>query len=129
MRRTGVQHFSSEEEATPAATGPRYNFRKRSQMKAPARYASLPALASGHSPGLFEAATPTHNLTDHLKPCATFRQPDSEVHIDEIAEYSLGNSIDNAVFSHAWAPDGRGVFVCGGPLAMGVRGCYMSMWS
>jgi hypothetical protein len=121
---------SRHESSAAAADEPRYKLRKRSQMKVPARYAvsGLPSSLT-HSPGLFDIASHTHNLTHHLKPCATLRQPVSEVHFDEVAEYGFGSNVDNAIFSHAWAPDGRGVFTCGGPLAMGIRGCYMSMWT
>jgi hypothetical protein len=108
---------------------PRYNFRKRSQMKVPARYATGTSTWPASSKGTFSEVTVTNDVTGYLTPCATFRQPVSEVHYDEVAEYGFGNQVDNAVFSHAWAPDGRGMFTCGGPLAMGVRGCYMSMWA
>lgn len=138
--------------------GVRYSLRKRSAMRVPARYA-----AADKIPGLtqpqeaYDEVSTMHDLTPLLKPCAVFRQPAGEVHYDEVAEFGFGNAVDNAVFSHAWAPDGRAVFACGGPLAMGcahrvlcglclpscdvvgvlpkrghvcrVRGCYMSLWT
>ena len=124
----------------------RYNFRKRSQMRAPARFADAGGAAAAaaaavprpaesaptpapQQPSLLDAATLTLDLTDHLLPSATLQQPFCDVHVDEVADFGFGSMVDNAVFSHAWAPDGRGVFACGGPLAMGIRGCYMSLWS
>ena len=79
--------------------------------------------------GVFDIATPSYNITPHLKLNATFQQPICEVHTDEVAEFGFNGRIDNAVFAHAWAPDGRGMLTCGGPLAMGIRGCYLSLWS
>ena len=121
----GPQHIIKADSDSPPL---RYNFRKRSEMKMPARFGSNGAASPGKSSSVDNNSQP-HDITSLLPPCALFRQPASEVHYDEMAEHGFGNHVDNAVFSHAWAPDGRGVFTCGGPLAMGVRGCYLSLWS
>lgn len=34
----------------------------------------------------------------------------------------------NAVYSHCWDPSRDRLFVCGGPLAYGLKGCYMGLW-
>lgn len=39
-----------------------------------------------------------------------------------------GFEIKNACYAHAWDPSGTRLFACGGPLAFGLRGCYMALW-
>jgi hypothetical protein len=118
-----------------AARIARYNLRRRSNIKLPARFLSAvtadPTLATNpcslQGGPSTATATTVVDLTEHLPPCAVIRQPNSEVHYDDVAPH--GFAVDNAIFSHAWAPDATALFACGGPLAMGIRGCYMSMWA
>lgn len=60
---------------------------------------------------------------------SSVRIPKCDVEDDE--EYNLQGRGDvaAAVFHHSWAPDGSALFACGGPLAVGLRGCYMGCWS
>jgi hypothetical protein len=102
----------------------RYGLRNRQKLQPPNRYSTF---FGERTPSLLSQVTPTVNLTGRLTPVATLRQPHSEIHYDEVAHYGLAN--DNAIFSHAWAPNGCSMFACGGPLAMGVRGCHLAMWA
>lgn len=34
----------------------------------------------------------------------------------------------HAAYTHAWDPSGTRLFVAGGPLPFGLRGCYMGLW-
>lgn len=36
--------------------------------------------------------------------------------------------VRNACYAHAWDPTGSALFACGGPLAFGLKGCYMALW-
>jgi hypothetical protein len=91
----------------------------------------LPAAPEDHVSENMGSHVPnsTHvlDLTRYLSPTAVLQQPLGDVHIDDIV--SSGFQVENAIFSHAWSPDGFALFSCGGPLAMGVRGCYMALWS
>jgi hypothetical protein len=103
----------------------------RSVMRTPARYAAAAANIPGftHQANTFDIAGPAPDLTAIMPCSAVFRQPKCEVHYDDVADFAFNSHADNAVFSHAWAPDGRAMFTCGGPLAMGIRGCYLSLWA
>ena len=35
----------------------------------------------------------------------------------------------NACYAHAWDESGTRLLVAGGPLAYGLRGCYVGVWS
>ena len=37
--------------------------------------------------------------------------------------------VSNACYAHAWDPTGTRLMVAGGPLAYGLRGCYIGVWS
>ena len=43
-------------------------------------------------------------------------------------EHFEGTDIRNACYAHAWDPTGSRLFAAGGPLAFGLRGCYMALW-
>ena len=68
----------------------------------------------------------TLDLSSSVAPCGVIEQPEGDLHFDDVVQSSLG--VDNAVFSHNWSPDGRTMFACGGPLAIGMRGCCLSFW-
>jgi WD repeat-containing protein 40A len=34
----------------------------------------------------------------------------------------------NACYTHAWDPAGARLLVAGGPLAYGLKGCYVGVW-
>lgn len=69
-------------------------------------------------------------LTRVLKPqkmCLTT----GKGHLVENATYLdlfYGEDIRNACYAHAWDPSGSRLFTCGGPLAFGLKGCYMGIW-
>lgn len=129
----------------------RYNLRQRPRIKQPPQFAStvpLSKAAEGQvdcqdaQATLSDSGDPasestiigpdvpssTHvlDLSKYVTPKAILKQPHGEVHVDDVV--SNGFQIENAIFSHAWSPDGCAMFSCGGPLAMGVRGCYMALW-
>lgn len=68
----------------------------------------------------------TLDLSDSVVEHGVLGQPEGDVHFDDVVHSGL--AVDNAVFSHNWSPDGRTLFTCGGPLAMGMRGCCLSFW-
>jgi hypothetical protein len=119
-----------------SAKAARYNLRQRSKLKAPPRFATSSfSMEHGYEAEFALGGAPatsipnsnhTLDLTRLIQPCAVLRQPRSEVHVDDMV--NQGWVVDNAIFSHAWSPDGCAMFSCGGPLAMGVRGCYMALW-
>ena len=39
-----------------------------------------------------------------------------------------GQLLPHACYAHAWDASGSRLFSCGGPLAFGLRGCYMALW-
>jgi len=43
-------------------------------------------------------------------------------------EYFEGVAVHNALYAHCWDPGLHRLFICGGPLPMGLRGCYMGIW-
>jgi len=43
-------------------------------------------------------------------------------------EHFVQSHISNACYAHAWDATSTRLFVAGGPLAYGLRGCYMAMW-
>jgi len=43
-------------------------------------------------------------------------------------EHFAGTSVCSASYTHAWDPSGTRLFVGGGPLPYGLRGCYMGIW-
>ena len=118
------------------AKAARYNLRQRSKLKVPPRFAGSDSAAadsviaeltnSAASAPSLPNSNHTLDLTRLIPPSAVLRQPRSEVHVDDMV--NQGWVVDNAIFSHAWSPDGCAMFSCGGPLAMGVRGCYMALW-
>ncbi len=40
----------------------------------------------------------------------------------------FGQRILTACYAHAWDPSGTRIFMCGGPLAYGLRGNYAALW-
>lgn len=40
-----------------------------------------------------------------------------------------GLDITNAIFAHRWDPHGARLLVAGGPLMIGLEGCYIAVWS
>lgn len=113
-------------------SGRRYNLRQRCHIKLPARFVGTgvdpdPIIAR---PSSAEVSLPyscsTLDLSNSLAPCGVVEQPEGDLHFDDMVQSGLG--VDNAVFSHNWSPDGRTMFTCGGPLAMGMRGCCLSFW-
>jgi WD repeat-containing protein 40A len=43
-------------------------------------------------------------------------------------EHFSGEQVFNACYSHAWDPSATRLMAVGGPLAYGLRGCYMALW-
>ncbi|GAB4818512.1 hypothetical protein N2152v2_005558 [Parachlorella kessleri] len=43
-------------------------------------------------------------------------------------DHFVGTDVRNACYAHAWDPTGSRLFACGGPLAFGLKGCYMALW-
>ncbi|CAL5228259.1 g11362 [Coccomyxa viridis] len=43
-------------------------------------------------------------------------------------EHFHGEQVFNACYSHAWDPTSTRLMCVGGPLAYGLRGCYMALW-
>jgi len=89
---------------------------------------SCPAIAAaGGNPDILHYKM---GLTRALKPrkiCLTT----GKGHLVEDAtfhELFYGEIIPNACYAHAWDPSGRRLFTCGGPLAFGLKGCYMGIW-
>lgn len=39
-----------------------------------------------------------------------------------------GMDIRHACYAHCWDRSRTRLFVCGGPLAFGLQGCYMAVW-
>lgn len=110
----------------------RYNLRRRCKLKLPARFVgttgnSDPLMASTASPDIARPfSCTTLDLSDSVVEHGVLGQPEGDVHFDDVVHSGL--AVDNAVFSHNWSPDGRTLFTCGGPLAMGMRGCCLSFW-
>jgi DDB1- and CUL4-associated factor 12 len=48
------------------------------------------------------------------------------VFVDHFAE---STEVLNACYAHAWDESGTRLLVAGGPLAYGLRGCYVGVWS
>ncbi|KAL6771154.1 hypothetical protein ACKKBF_B34155 [Auxenochlorella protothecoides x Auxenochlorella symbiontica] len=43
-------------------------------------------------------------------------------------DHFANTRVQHACYAHAWDPAAQRVFACGGPLAFGMRGCYMGLW-
>lgn len=43
-------------------------------------------------------------------------------------EYFEDITVYNAAYAHEWDPGGTRMFICGGPLATGLQGSYVSVW-
>lgn len=41
---------------------------------------------------------------------------------------SAGMDVKHACYAHLWDASRTRLFVCGGPLAFGLAGCYMAVW-
>lgn len=39
-----------------------------------------------------------------------------------------GMEVKHACYAHLWDASRTRLFVCGGPLAFGLAGCYMAVW-
>lgn len=133
----------------PPVKAVRYNLRQRTKIKVPPRFATALKQNAVHAPEGVPQPSPdalndgpdskhtsenlgpevpesSHvlDLCHYVSPKAIMKQPHGDVHVD-----IFNNAFqENAIFSHAWSPDGCSLFSCGGPLAMGVRGCYMALW-
>jgi len=51
-----------------------------------------------------------------------------DIHVLTAREHFVDERVGNAVYAHAWDPNGTRLFACGGPLAFGLRGSYMACW-
>jgi hypothetical protein len=52
----------------------------------------------------------------------------THTHTHTHREHFPGQEIRNAVYAHAWDASRSRLFACGGPLAFGLKGCYMAIW-
>lgn len=50
------------------------------------------------------------------------------VSVNACREHFHGEQVFNACYSHAWDPTSTRLMCVGGPLAYGLRGCYMALW-
>eukprot|EP00892_Ulva_mutabilis_P006419 jgi/Ulvmu1/4149/UM019_0128.1 len=109
----------------------RYNLRQRCNIKLPARFIGTgvdpdPIIVRPATAEVPPYSCNTLDLSGSVAPCGVVERPEGDLHFDDMVQSGLG--VDNAVFSHNWSPDGRTMFTCGGPLAMGMRGCCLSFW-
>lgn len=109
----------------------KYNLRQRCKIKVPARFVAPKAGPdSVPRPSLQDISLPfsctTLDLSKSVVNHGVLGQLEGDIHFDDVVQSGL--AVDNAVFSHNWSPDGRTMFTCGGPLAMGMRGCCLSFW-
>eukprot|EP00210_Caulerpa_lentillifera_P001795 g1725.t1 len=44
------------------------------------------------------------------------------------SEFFGGVAVHNALYAHCWDQELNRLFICGGPLPIGLRGCYMGIW-
>lgn len=46
----------------------------------------------------------------------------------ECSAPAAGMEVKHACYAHLWDASRTRLFVCGGPLAFGLAGCYMAVW-